>query len=333
MDSFSSEKTLVLDYYSALDVAAPGAVAGIIEAHCEDGFQWRGMHPFHERSGAAAVADIFWEPFRAAFRHVQRRQDTFFAGTNDSRQDEGAWVCSMGHLMGLFDAVWLGIPPTGKMAFLRFAEFHRVAEGRIRETALFVDIIGVMLQAGLHPLPPQTGAFFLAPGPRTHDGLLLEPADPAESAKTLELVNRMARELTASGMESPAGELANTWHEDMIWFGPAGIGASYTFERYSKQHQQPFAAHLGGIDFHGHLARIAEGNYAGWFGWPNLTMRNAGGFLGMPASERLLEMRVVDIYRRDGDKLAENWVFIDLLHFLSMQGVDVLERMRSFPRT
>ena len=29
-------------------------------------------------------------------------------------------------------------------------------------------------------------------------------------------------------------------------------------------------------------------------------------------------------YRRDGDKLTENWVFIDFLHFWKMQGVDIL---------
>ncbi len=40
-------------------------------------------------------------------------------------------------------------------------------------------------------------------------------------------------------------------------------------------------------------------------------------------------MRVVDIYRRDGNKLAENWIFIDLLHYLRLLGVDVLERCRS----
>jgi hypothetical protein len=40
-------------------------------------------------------------------------------------------------------------------------------------------------------------------------------------------------------------------------------------------------------------------------------------------------MRVVDIYRRDGDKLAEIWVFIDMLHFLKMQGHDVPMRLRS----
>jgi|TARA_B110000116_G_C16763971_1_gene549851 hypothetical protein len=40
-------------------------------------------------------------------------------------------------------------------------------------------------------------------------------------------------------------------------------------------------------------------------------------------------MRVVDIYRRDGDKLAENWVFIDLLHWMSMQGIDVLANVNA----
>jgi hypothetical protein len=44
-------------------------------------------------------------------------------------------------------------------------------------------------------------------------------------------------------------------------------------------------------------------------------------------------MRVVDIYRREGDKLAENWVFIDLLHYLFEQGLDVLERNRQINRT
>lgn len=30
----------------------------------------------------------------------------------------------------------------------------------------------------------------------------------------------------------------------------------------------------------------------------------------------------------DGDRLAENWIFIDMLHFLNMQGFDVLRRMK-----
>ena len=55
--------------------------------------------------------------------------------------------------------------------------------------------------------------------------------------------------------------------------------------------------------------------------------------MGMPASETPGDMRVIDIYRREGDKLTENWIFIDLLHFWLMQGVDILGRMETVPRT
>ncbi len=29
----------------------------------------------------------------------------------------------------------------------------------------------------------------------------------------------------------------------------------------------------------------------------------------MPASEKPGDMRVIDMYRREGDKLSENWIF------------------------
>ena len=32
------------------------------------------------------------------------------------------------------------------------------------------------------------------------------------------------------------------------------------------------------------------------------------------------------MYRIENNKLSENWVFIDLLHFWMMQGVDILKR-------
>jgi hypothetical protein len=59
-------------------------------------------------------------------------------------------------------------------------------------------------------------------------------------------------------------------------------------------------------------------------------LRNSGGYLGMTASpEGLADMRVIDLYREADGKLAENWIFIDILHYLNMQGLDVLGRMAS----
>ena len=236
----------------------------------------------------------------------------------------------MGHLMGLLDRSWLGIPPSRKMTFLRYADFHCIEDGKITRSAFFCDLIGVMHQQGIQPLPPQTGASFIYPGPQTHDGLQLEQQDAEESTKTLSLVNRMIgdlNELNRSGDDLPPPEhLSRCWHEDMIWYGPAGIGATYTIPRYQQQHQYPFRRGLKGKRFNGHLCRLAEGNYAGFFGWPNLTNTPKGGFLGLPASDRACDMRVVDIYRREGERLAENWVLIDLPWWLKQQGVDILER-------
>jgi len=48
--------------------------------------------------------------------------------------------------------------------------------------------------------------------------------------------------------------------------------------------------------------------------------------MGLPVGPRA-DMRVLDLYRRDGDRLAENWIFIDMLHFLKLQGLDVLARL------
>lgn len=332
MGEFQDNKQLVRKYYEELDAAADNDINRVLARYTSDDYLWRGMHPFYEQRGADDVAEIFWKPFRGSFSHIQRRMDVFMAGRNDIDGGRTEWVCSMGHLMGLFDEDWLGIPSTGKMGFLRYVEFNRITAGKISETALFCDIISVMKQAGVEPLPVQTGAFFITPGPRTHDGLLYEPQDPAESARTLNLINRMIDDLVGSDLESPQDELAETWHDDMIWFGPAGIGASYTRERYQEQHQGPFSDGLDDIRFNGHICRLAEGSYGGFFGWSNLSMKPCGGFLGLPAFNKDVNMRVVDIYRRDGDKLAENWIFIDLLYFLMQQGDDVLERTRRILR-
>jgi hypothetical protein len=61
--------------------------------------------------------------------------------------------------------------------------------------------------------------------------------------------------------------------------------------------------------------------------------KQRGTSWGFPASDHPTEMRVVDIYRREGDKLSENWIFIDILHFLNLQGLDILGRMREILRT
>jgi hypothetical protein len=328
LSTYQAAKATVRSYFEALENASPQSVAEVLKAHTSENYLWRGVYPFREQVGAPNVAAEFWAPLMNALTRMQRREDIFIAGTNEFGDEQ--WVMSMGNFMGLFDADWLGIRHTRQMANLRYAEFNCVENGKITQTGLFVDIIGLMVQAGSYPLPPSTGVYFNYPGPRTHDGLLLEDAPEEESAATLNLVKEMIDdliELNESGsMGCPPEVLERTWSKEMIWYGPAGIGATYTIPRYQEQHQLPFRGNLTDKKFIGHICRFAEGNYAGFFGWPNLTNSPLGGWLGLPGGNKDVAMQVVDVYRREGDKLAENWVFIDLPYWLHQQGLDLLDR-------
>lgn len=317
-------KDLVCRYQKAFDTASVHALETTLTDFIADAYLWYGMHPFHAQTGAGSVVDVFWRPLRHSLTALQRRQDIFFAGCNEVDGFTSLWVASMGHFMGLFDVPFLGIPATKKMVMLRYAEFHKVEENKITQTALFVDLLHLMAQTGHYHLPGQTAMHFVQPGPRTHDGVLCAAQDETETKRTLALISRMIADINQGGYTTPRDEVRQCWHEDMIWWGPAGIGATYTIERYIEQHQRPFRALNEGRRFHGHVCRMAEGCYGGFFGWPNLSVIPSGGYLSMPAYHDYADMRVVDIYRREHDKLAENWVFIDMLHFLHMQGQDIL---------
>lgn len=331
MSKYQESKKIVRQYFEELESASVKNVKSVLEKYMSEDYNFKGVYPFREQQGIENACDKFWVPLKKSLSNMQRRQDIFIAGTNEI--DGSEWVMSMGHFMGLFDEDFLGIRRTRKMINLRYAEFSCVEDGKISKTGLFVDIIGFMLQAGVNPLPPQTGEYFVYPGPRDHNGLLFEDAASEEGVKTLALVNKMVNDLSelndSGAMGCPPEVLEKSWAKDMIWYGPGGIGASYTIPRYQEQHQLPFRNNLTGKKFNGHVCRFAEGNFACFFGWPNLTNTPLGGFLGLPGGNVSADMQVVDVYYRKDDKLCENWVLIDLPYWLKQQGLDILERTQN----
>lgn len=327
MGKYQEVKKIVRNYFDEIEKSSLENVVSILEKYTSENYFWRGVYPFREQKGQKNVAEVFWKPLKKSLKHIQRRQDIFIGGTNEVSGE--TWVMSMGHFMGLFDEEWMGVRPTGKMINLRYAEFNCIENGKITQTGLFVDIIGFMLQAGVNPLPPSTGNYYVYPGPRSHNGLLFNDANEGDGVATLKLVNKMVDDLTelnkSGAMGCPPEVLEKAWSKEMIWYGPGGIGASYTIPRYQVQHQLPFRNNLTDKVFNGHICRFAEGDFACFFGWPNLSNRPIGGFLGLPEGVSA-DMQVVDIYSREGEKLCENWVFIDIPYWLSQQGLDIFER-------
>lgn len=95
-----------------------------------------------------SAMEAFWVPLRRSFTSIQRRQDIFLAGKNDV-DGETEWVCSVGHVMGLFDHDWLGMPATDKRIEMRVVDFYRRDGDKLAENRIFIDIPYFLKQQGL----------------------------------------------------------------------------------------------------------------------------------------------------------------------------------------
>jgi hypothetical protein len=288
---------------------------------------WVISHPVNELRGPGAVLQSFLQPIRRAFPDVERRTDLFFAGHWDGRIDGGAgtWVTTTGHYLGKFQEPLWGIPPTHEPAWLRFGEFYRIEDGRIAEARILLDLIDLARQAGVRLLPPSSGLELLVPGPRNSTGILLACGDDADPSPCLPLVEAMIgglgrynqQDLRSMGMEQ-------YWQPYMMWYGPCGIGTSRGIDGFQRHHQQPFLVAFPDRKGGHHRARFGEGDFAASTGWPSVRATHAGPYLGTPATQRPITMRVMDWWRQEEGLLAENWVLIDLPHLFLQMGVDLL---------
>ncbi|MEM7735886.1 MAG: ester cyclase [Deinococcota bacterium] len=110
------------------------------------------------------------------------------------------------------------------------------------------------------------------------------------------------------------------WHEDMHWYGPAGIGTKTSLKQFQDEHQRPFL-HAFSDKTAFDQVLLADGDYVATFGHQEAT--HTGDYLGVPATGERVEVRYMDVWRAEDGKLKDNWVLIDILGFLEQLGVDV----------
>jgi predicted ester cyclase len=279
--------------------------------------------PVNEVHGAQAYQQQLLDPLRAAFPRGEERLDIRLAG----HYKEGDWLASSGHIAGIFAADLFGIPATGRTAMVRFGRFERHENGLIAETILILDLPALMMQAGCWPCGPSMGPSFPAPGPVTHDGIVQSQDEGGE--KSLALVNAMIGGLHEFDGSLKSMGMRSYWTEDFWWYGPAPIGNFRGHADYERGHQLPFLSAFPDRVGGNHRARIGEGAYVASTGWPSITATHiGGGWLGLAPSGRAITMRIMDFWRREEDRLAENWVMIDIPDLLAQMGIDVFERMR-----
>lgn len=314
---------------NALSRAPEADVAAHVAALFAPDATWHGQHPTNDVTGAMAIAAQVQAPLARSFRHL-RRADDFFTGGHFQGHD---WISAMGYLHGVFTEPFLGIPPTRNWAAIRYGEFHRIQNGRITRSHVILDLPDLMRQAGVLGWPLGPGVHGLAPGPGTRDGLILHAPDPSESVKSLDLVETMIFEgFVASDMHTDPSWMQAYWTPDMFWYGPCLIGAAMGLEGFYRFHETPWEA---AFTTRGptptretkHVTRFGDGTYCSFTGWPSIHAAHTGPFLGLGATGRDVEIRVMDFYHRRGDRLDENWVFIDMPHLFLQLGVDLFSVM------
>ena len=283
------------------------------------------VHPFDDLSGATEYCETFLAPLQSAFTHLRRSEYIAFGGSFEG----GDWVTCTGYYTGRFTHPWLGIRPTGALAHLRFGEFHRMQDGRAVESFIYLDIPELMIAAGQWPITDSPGRdrgfTGYLPGPSSQDGLQWHENDAARSASSVAMVTAMLRSLATQDQA-----WRPYWHKDMLWYGPAAFGSFAGIEDFAGfqvPFEQTFSEWIGGSVVGSqtrHFTRFADGDYVCSGGWPSLNAVQVKPFLDQPATGQRLFMRVCDWWRRDGDLLVENWVFVDIPHVLLQLGLDVL---------
>ncbi|WP_152040185.1 ester cyclase [Salinigranum salinum] len=325
----TDHKQSIHEFSTTVHETTPDDVEDLLAEHVHDDVEWHGPAPIDGLDGRDALATEFWEPLLSSFPDLEKNDYVLFA--DEFEGDE--WVCATGNLVGTFAEDWLDIPATGHATWLRYGEFHRFEDGRIAETRTIVDVLDLLRQAGYRPVPSLAPEVVI-PGPTTQDGVLLDEQDETASRKTMDLVEGMLfdglNSYEEQGLENMGME--EYWHEDFMWYGPAGIGSTRGIDGFQEFHQGPFLEAFPDREVGHHDARLAEGPYCASTGWPAVVGTHLGdGWLGLPATGNHVDMRVIDVWRREGDLLAENWVFIDMIDLLDQIGVDVFERLRTNP--
>jgi len=291
---------------------------------------WDLAHPLGQVTGRDAILQSFYGQLRTALEHVRRRDEIFIGGDN-IRDNGGTWVASLCHYVGTFRQSLFGVAPNGRLVFLRSGEFYRIQNGKIVEAKIIFDLPDLARQCGRLPFARELGTEMLFPGPATHDGV--RPVD-GNGAASLDLVQSMLSDLhvfdpETGGSEGQTGH-DGRWHDDMLWYGPGGIGSTYRWQGFVDDHRSAFLRAFPDRKGGNHFCRIGDCNYAAVSGWPSMSMTHADTYLGVPGSGKKLTLRVMDFYRCDFSsgrgKIAENWVCLDYGDLFHQMGVDLIAR-------
>lgn len=314
-------KQVINNFYQQLTGTSPDNLS-----YLHEDIQWSAAHPVNDLRGHEQFFSDYWNPIKKALPDVEYKPFIMLEGEYRGQD----WVNSTGYFVGTFENPLFDIPATGKTLYLRYGELIRIHEDKIMECYIIPDFLDAMIQAGVNPTRASLGHDGLVMPPTSMDGLTLSSSNKEETTKSFKLVEAMHAGLARYDGESLLSmDQEKYWHPDFMWYGPAGIGTTRGMDGFRQHHQGPFLTGFPDRSVDSSVSFIAEDHYVAMGGWPHMSATHSGeGWMGLPPSGKNLSIRVMDFWRREDDLLRENWVSIDIIHFLLQMGHDVFAQMR-----
>lgn len=178
-------------YRKLLDSFAMNKVEAAVSSLFHESAKVNASHPINEAQDGDGYLHNIIAPIFASFEGCTRQNYIVLGGEYLGSE----WVTSTGYFHGHFSKPFFGIPASGKLAYLRFGEFHRMENGSIVESHVFLGFAELIIALGLWPLEESRGYEGVVPGPATHDGIVDGPSDRIASRASADLVEAMLKSL------------------------------------------------------------------------------------------------------------------------------------------
>lgn len=106
-----------------------------------ENFRWMGNFGCGTKFGLKEFQDNWQKPFQEAFSNK--------VCIDEARLFMGEWAAAFGKQEAIHTGEFMGIKPTGKKVEIRYMDFWKVSEGKIKDNWVMVDFPFVMKQLGV----------------------------------------------------------------------------------------------------------------------------------------------------------------------------------------
>jgi len=215
-------------------------------------------------------------------------------------------------------------PPGGPWVRVHDLDFYLIEGRRIKINWCLIDVVNLFEQVGYAVLPPAPMAMDGYRAPNAMDGY---PA-PLSSAVRPEDTRRSERVWRAALEEDLVRNAggARWWAEDMVWYGPGGVGTAHSRLEYVTHFLGPLHRGFSNVSLALDLL-LCEGKYCGAHFYLHAT--HTGPWLGEAATGRRVRIRCGAHAHLEGGRLVEGWLIIDVARAFADMGVDLYARARA----